>query len=146
MAFRFSLAPVLIFRKLVEERAYSELEKIQQVILQTETQRTQTLEWLSACVRNRETELSKGTSSIRLQSQYEEMLTLEQRLAMLDSQLRELHSKRSQRLLEYQQARRKREVMEELRERQLNEYLRHEAKRQQSALDDLFLARRKRLN
>lgn len=146
MAFRFSLAPVLIFRKLVEERTYAELGKIQQVIHQAETQRTQTLEWLSACVRNRETELSKGSSSIRLQSQYEQMLALEQRLALLDSQLQELHSKRNQCLHEYQQARRRREVLEELRKRQLNEYLRHEAKRQQSALDDLFLSRRKRLN
>ena len=142
MAFRFSLISVLSLRKLAEERAYSRLEKVQQEIHQLELQRTQVADWLSLCVRNRESELSKGTSALRLQSQYEQMLALEQRLARLELQVRELYSTRAQYTKEYQEARQKREVMEELRERKLNEYLRHETKQQQRALDDLFLARR----
>jgi len=145
MAFRFSLASVLTVRKLLEERAYSQLEKVQQEILQVELQRTQASDWLSVCVRSREAELSKGTSSFRLQSQYDQMLALEQGLAALEVRLQQLHSKRAQCLTEYQEARQRREVMEELRERQRNEYLRHEAKRQQSALDDLFLSRRRHI-
>jgi flagellar export protein FliJ len=142
MAFQFSLAPVLFFRRLVEERAYSQLEKIQQEILHVELQRGQTSDWLGLCVRNRETELAKGTSPFRLQSQYEEMLGLEQRMAMLELQLQQLRSKRTQCMKEYQEAKQRREVIEELRERQLHEYARREAKREQSALDDLFLSRR----
>jgi flagellar export protein FliJ len=143
MAFRFSLGSVLTLRKLAEERAYSQLEKVQQEIHLVELQRIQVSDSLSLCVRSRESELSKGTSSLRLQSQYEQMLALEQRLAALAVQLRQLLAKRSQYLKEYQEARQKREVMEELRQRQLNDYLRHEAKRQQNALDDLFLSRRR---
>jgi len=57
---------------------------------------------------------------------------------------RELKIKWRQQLASYELARRNRETLEKLREKQLNVYTQEQTKREQAAIDDLFLARRSR--
>lgn len=144
MAFRFTLAAVLKYRENIERREYFALERMQQEIGYVEGRIHQFQQHHSAVRKRREAELARGLASIHLQTAYEEELALEKQLDKLAAQLQELQGKRQQCLKTYQLARQKREVLEHLRVRQLEAYRRAQAKRQQSTLDDIFLARHRR--
>lgn len=141
MAFRFSLSAVLKYRENIEQREYLALERVHQEIGRVEAQVRQIEQWCQAEAQRREAELSRGIPSVHLQSAVEQELELIRHRDLLHGRLRELHLKRKQHLKTYEQARQKREILEELRSRQLSTYERDQAKRQQNAVDDIFLAR-----
>jgi len=144
MPFQFPLAAVLQYRKSLEEQEYLALERIHHEITGVEGQIARAEEWLVDARQSRASDLARGVASIHLQGAYDRELALERQRDSLQSQLRELKHKLQQHLKSYEVARQKREVLDELRHRQLDVYARHQAKRQQNVLDDLFLSRRRR--
>jgi len=144
MAFQFSLAGVLKLRESVERREYLALEKIHMEIAHTEAQLREVHELRSQLEERRQAELAEGVPSIQLQGAIEQELALEHRRDAIKAKLKELDAQRQQHVKAYDLARQKREMLDDLRTRQLDAYLRNRAKREQSAIDDLFLSRRKR--
>jgi flagellar export protein FliJ len=144
MPFQFSLAAVLTLRESIEQREFLALERIHQEIGQLKTKLQQIREARVAAIKNREKELSGGVPSVQLQGFYELDRTLEAQERGLESQLLEWEAKRERQLKVYQSAQQAREVLDEIRERQREAYRRAQEKREQKAVDDLFLARRKR--
>jgi flagellar protein FliJ len=146
MPFQFPLATVLRYRESIEQREYFALEKIQQDIVRVELRIGQVENDCSAAAQNRISELAQGTRAATLQSAYEYQRALEQQIEALRTLLRELKTKWRQQLVSYELARRNRETLEKLREKQLEKYNRERAKREQAAIDDIFLSRRARGN
>ncbi|MGA8153924.1 MAG: flagellar FliJ family protein [Terriglobales bacterium] len=144
MAFRFTLAAVLVYRESLEHREYIALEQIQQGITRTEAQILQVEEWRTTAAQQRAAELARGIHSVQLQQAYEHELALERQRDLLRDKLRELKSRLQQQLKTYELARQKRRVLDELRGHQFETYTRDQARRQQYLLDELFLARRRR--
>lgn len=144
MSFRFSLAGVLKLRENVERREYLALERIHMEIAYAEAQLRDVDEWRSVLAERRQAELAEGIPSIQLQGVFDQELALEHRRDTVKRNLEELVAKRQQHVKAYELARQKREMLDQLRARQLDAYLRNRAKREQSAIDDLFLSRRKR--
>lgn len=143
MAFRFALAAVLKYRESIEQREYLALERMQQEIAQMEKRLRECEQRQAAAITHREADLGRGTPSVHLQAAYEDELTLEKQRDKLRAQLQELKGNRQQRVKAYETARQKREVLHDLRARQLDAYRRDQAKREQKALDDAFLSRRR---
>lgn len=144
MAFRFALAAVLQYREALEQREYLVLEKIQVEIAQAERRLQKLEESWAAAAQRRETELGRGTPSIHLQAAYNQELFFQKQRDDLLLKRQELQIKRQQAMKAYELARQKREVMEELRTRQFDSYRHEQAKREQRAVDDIFLARHRR--
>jgi flagellar export protein FliJ len=144
MSFHFSLATVLKLRETIERREYLALERILMEIAYAEAQLREVDEWLSLVVQRRQADLAEGLPSIHLQGLFEQELALEHRRDALRLELEKLMVKRQQHVKAYELARQKREMLNELRARQLDAYTRNRARREQSAIDDLFLSRRKR--
>ena len=144
MPFQFALDAVLQYRKSLEQREYRALERVHYEITRTEGEISRVEDWLVSARNSRAAELSRGVASIQVQDAYDRELALERHRDSLQNQLRDLKLKLQQHLKTYQVARQKREVLEALRNRQLDLYTREQTKRQQNALDDLFLARRRR--
>jgi flagellar export protein FliJ len=144
MAFHFSLESVLRLRKSIEQREYLALEKLQAEVARGEAELREAEEWIKAASRKTENELAGGIPAIHLQRDIEQEASLERQRNAIQAKLRELNKQKVQKLAAYQKARQNRQVLDDLRTRQLNEYTREQAKREQSRLDDLFLARRQR--
>jgi flagellar FliJ protein len=143
MAFRFSLAAVLKFREALELREFAALEKAQQEISLLQTQIREAEEDRSAKEQSRAQDLSRGMKSRQLQDALEQELAIERYRNELANKQHELDLKRQELLKAYEEARRKRELLEKLRDRKLGEYTHAQTKAEQSTIDDLFLARRK---
>lgn len=141
MAFRFSLAAVLILRESIEEREFLELESIQRNIAGIKLQIEQAGQRERALAENRSGELVLGLPGGTLQCLYEQEEGSRQYRASLESQSLELESIRKQRTESYQKARRDRETLTTLQKRQLEEYRKRELRREQNTLDDIFLSR-----
>jgi len=144
MAFHFPLAAVLKFRESLERREYLALVRIQHEIMAIEAQLRQIEEWRLKAVEQREADLAKGVPSIYLQEEFRREVVLEQRRDAVKTKLEQTRALHSAHLKTYQEARRKREVIDELRKRGFEAYTREQAKRQQAVMDDLFLSRRQR--
>jgi len=146
MSFQFSLAAVLRYRESIEQREYFALERTQQEIARTEAGIHQIEQDCAKATQDRAAELAKGTRAADVEAAYEYQTALEQQLEALRALLQELKMKWRQQLASYTAARRNRETLEKLREKQLDAYSREQAKREQSVMDDIFLARRGRGN
>jgi flagellar FliJ protein len=144
MAFRFTLAAVLKYRKNLEQREYLALGRVQQEIAQTEAQLHECTQLLSEIANLRSAETVRGIASVHLQDAYERERRLEQQRDELQIKRQELAVKRQQCLKAYELARQKREVLEKLREQQLDAYVLDQARREQHRVDDLFLSRLRR--
>jgi flagellar export protein FliJ len=144
MAFRFTLAAVLKYRKNLEQREYLALGRVQQEIVQVEAQLHECEQWLSEDTRLRTAETARGIASIHLQEAYERELRLQRQRDALQIQQQELRLKRLQCLKAYELARQKREILERLRDQQLQAYVLDQGRREQRRVDDLFLSRLKR--
>ncbi|MFZ0287278.1 MAG: flagellar FliJ family protein [Terriglobales bacterium] len=144
MAFQFTLAAVLKYRRNLEHREYLALEKIHQEIVQVDLQIQQCEERRSEALRRREAETTRGIASIHLQDAYERERNLERQRDELQGKRHELKVKRQQCLKTYQLARQKREILEALRNRQLSAYVLEQSRHEQRQIDDLFLSRLKR--
>lgn len=144
MPFEFSLAAVLKYRESVEHMEYLALEAIHLEVAQAEALIRQVDEWRLMASEHRAAQLARGVASIHLQGAYEHELALERYRDSLQGKLKELRQALRQHFKAYEAARQKREMLDKLRSHQLDRYNRWLAKRQQSTLDDLFLARRTR--
>lgn len=144
MAFRFSLAAVLNLRKSIERQEYLNLEKIHQEIAQVQALIAQAEQQKSAIQQSRDAELPQSMPSVFLQSLYEQVFAIEQQMNSLRVVLAELDTKKDKQIKVYTEARQKREVLESVREKQHAAYVLEDNKRQQTLMDDLYLARLKR--
>jgi flagellar export protein FliJ len=144
MAFRFSLAAVLKYRKNLEQREYLALGRVQQEIAQVDAQLTRCEEWLAEITSLRAAETVRGIASVHLQDAYQRERGLEIQRDELQVKRQELQTKRLQCLKAYELARQKREILEELRNQQLNAYVLDQSRREQRQVDDMFLSRLKR--
>lgn len=144
MSFRFSLAAVLNLRKSIERQEYLNLERIHQEIAKVQTLITQAEQQKIAIQESRDTQLTESMPSVFLQSLYEQVFALEQQMNSLKVVLAELATKKEKQIKVYTEARQKREVLESLREKQHAAYILEDNKRQQTLMDDLYLARLKR--
>jgi len=146
MSFQFLLAGVLRYRESIEQREYFAIERTQQEIARTEAGIQQIEQDCAKATQDRAAELAKGTRAADVEAAYEYQTALDQQLEALRGLLHELKVKWRQQLACYTAARRNRETLEELREKQRDAYSREQAKREQSVMDDIFLARRGRGN
>jgi flagellar export protein FliJ len=144
MAFRFTLAAVLKYRKSLEQREYVALGRVHQEIVQVEAQLHQCEQWISEIAGLRAAETARGIASVHLQDAYERECGLEKQRDELQVKRQELKVKRQQCLRAYEQARQKREILEELRSQQLQAYVLDQSRREQRRVDDMFLSRLKR--
>ncbi len=141
MPFEFPLAAVLRYRESIEQREYFALEKIQQQLNQIELRIQQVEQDCVAAVQTRSAELAKGIPAVEVQNAYDYQRALEQQRIALQALWQELKIKWRQQLMSYEIARRNRETLDKLREKQRDAYQREQSKREQSAIDDVFLAR-----
>jgi flagellar export protein FliJ len=141
MAFRFSLAAVLTYREALEQRELAALEKAQQEVALLETQIRQAEGDLCRLERRREEELKRGMPSIHLQDAIEQEHAVNRLQKDLTKKLEDLRVRRQDIFKAYEEARQKRQLLEKLRSRRLSEYTREQARAEQAAIDDLFLAR-----
>jgi flagellar export protein FliJ len=146
MPFHFPLATVLRYRESIEQREQLALEKIQNEVTRVELQIQQVDDDCRAATEKRAAELAQGMSAVEMQSAYEYEKALEQQGEALRALLQDLKKKWRQQLASYEIARRNRETLEKLREQQLEVYSRAQAKREQAAIDDVFLSRHRRSN
>ena len=144
MPFHFPLAAVLRYRESLEQREYFALERIQQEATRVEIMIRQAEEDCLAAAQNRASNMAQGVRAAEVQAAYEYQRALEQQIEMLRVRLQDLKIKWRQQLTSYELARRNRETLEKLRDKQLEAYSQEQAKREQAAVDDLFLARRSR--
>jgi flagellar export protein FliJ len=144
MAFRFTLAAVLKYRRNLEQREYLALGKVHQEIAQVEAQLSQCEEWLSETTNLRAAETTRGIASVHLQNAYERERGLEMQRDEVLVKRQDLRVKRVQCLKAYELARQKREILEDLRNQQLQAYVLDHARREQQQIDDIFLSRLKR--
>ncbi len=141
MAFQFSLQPVLRLRASYERIERLRLLQIAAAIVQVQNE-------ISAAVRESEEarhalreRLTAGASGVEIQFETVcETARLNYRRALV-ARLAGLRRKHEMQTAVYRMARQKREILENLHERQLQEYQREQARREQSALDELFLLR-----
>ena len=146
MAFQFPLAAVLRYRQSIEQREYFALERMQQDVARVEQWILQVETESTVAIESRIAELARGTHAAEIRSAFDYQKSLAQRADELRLLLLELKAKWRQQLACYEQARRNRETLDKLREKQLETYNRDLIKREQAMIDDLFLARRRRGN
>jgi flagellar export protein FliJ len=142
MAFQFSLATVLRFRGMVEEREEGILQKILSDIAQTfdELERTDAL--LEESNAARRADIFKPSIGLQIHAFYGEVKELKQRRKDLEGQMLKLEQARDEQLVVYEAARRNREMLTDMHERKHSAYLLDMNKRAQKALDDNYIARR----
>ncbi|MGB9196343.1 MAG: hypothetical protein WCB53_05385 [Terriglobales bacterium] len=144
MAFRFTLAAVLKYRQALEQRELTALEKVQQEIAILETQISNAEQDLCLLERRRNEDLKSGMRARHLQDAIEQEQAIERLRNDLTKKREELRVKRQEILKAYEEAHQKRELLERLRDRGFDRYTREQARAEQSAIADLFLARWKR--
>lgn len=141
MPFRFSLEGVLTFRKNVEHAEELALNKILQEIASAQQQLAR-LETDYRIVREeRDRDLTKGLPAALLQELAEKEQYLERAIEIVRSQLQELDKKRQVQLTVLRTAQQDREVLDEMRQQKQATYQHEQARREQKALDDLYLSR-----
>jgi flagellar FliJ protein len=145
MAFHFPLQALLHFRKSLEHQqelrlraANQQVARVRHLIEQMEGRRQQ-------LVAMQARELSSGVTSAELRFGILCETELIQHRMVLEQKLARLEQWREQQREMFQQARRARETLESIRDQQFALYRKEAARREQRALDDLFLFRREYL-
>ena len=141
MPFRFSLEGVLSFRKNIEHAEELSLNRILQEIATTHLQleRMQTDHRLLREQRDRD--LAQAQPAAYLAELAEKEQYIKRAIETVQAQLRELDNKREAQLAVLRAAQQNREVLDELRKQKHSTYQREQNRREQNALDDLFLSR-----
>jgi len=144
MAFRFSLAGILRFRRSVEHHQELQLLAANQKVAQVrqrmvEVDRGATASWM------RQAQLLRnGLSAAEIHFELQCRATLGQRRQELEQELLCQEKIRDERRLAYQAARKSREMVDTLCERQFQLYRQQQVREDQRQLDDLFLLGRRR--
>ena len=143
MPFRFSLEGVLSFRKNVEHAEELALNRILQEIATTHQQ----LERMQIDHRllreQRDHDLAQSQPAAYLAELAEKEQYIERAIETIQARLRELDNKREAQLAVLRTAQQDREVLDEIRKQKHTTYKREQNRREQKALDDLFLSRMK---
>lgn len=143
MAFEFSLAAVLRYRQSLEERERLRLQSLhaRRAALLREVQQTREARaHLQTSVRQR----LQGSliPAVELQYLAASCDGLDRRQQQLQAGLPQLQAEITAQTRRYQQEHQKREALESLRDLRLGEYRLLQRRREQAALDELFLLRR----
>lgn len=144
MAFQFSLATVLRFRAILEDREESMLQKILYEISQTLQAIANTDAELAGSNASRVAERFKPLTGQQLHVSYGQTKDLKQRKEELERHLAKLEQLRDRQLKVYEAARRNREMLTDMLEEKRGAYKSEMARREQKTLDDNYIARRGR--
>lgn len=144
MAFAFSLATVLRFREILEDREQRLLQKILFEFTQVLENLARTEAAIAGCDDSRREEILKPLIGHHFQASYEEVKALKQTREELKVTLGKLEQLRDRQLRVYESARRNREMLTDMREEKRGAYEADMARREQKTLDDNFIARRGR--
>jgi flagellar export protein FliJ len=144
MAFQFSLATVLRMRGIVEEREEGILQKILSDISKVFDELVQTDAQFAKLDASRHAEVFKPCIGLQFHASYGEVHELRQRRKELEGQIQKLEQARDEQLIVYEAARRDREMLTDMRAKKRIAYDSAINKREQSTLDDNYIARRGR--
>jgi flagellar export protein FliJ len=144
MAFQFSLATVLRMRGIVEEREVGILQKILLDISKSfdDLERADAL--FAELDASRHAEVFKPCIGLEVHASYGELNELRQRRKDIEGQIQKLEQARDEQLIVYDAARRNREMLTDMREKKRTAFDSEMSKREQSTLDDNYIARRGR--
>jgi flagellar export protein FliJ len=144
MAFQFSLATVLRVRKIIEEREEGRLQRILFDISTIFDQIERNDADLTESDASRHTDVSRSCIGLQVHDSYGKVRQLKERRKDLERQIEELERARDEQLTVYDAARRDREMLTDMREKKRTAYDADMSKREQSTLDDNYIARRGR--
>jgi flagellar export protein FliJ len=144
MAFQFSLATVLRVRKIIEEREEGRLQRILFDISTIFDQIERNDADLTESDASRHTDVSGSCIGLQVHDSYGKVRQLKERRKDLERQIEELERARDEQLTVYDAARRDREMLTDMREKKRTAYDADMSKREQSTLDDNYIARRGR--
>jgi flagellar export protein FliJ len=141
MAFRFRLASVLRLRQNLEERELHLLEQTQHEIARVVQQMEELRGRRRGSYALQERDLAAGTPAVTLHFGQQNRRRLQQQEQALGAELAELQLRRERQLDNYEDAKRKRQVLSDLRDQQRATHDVLVAHQTQRAADDSFLAR-----
>lgn len=142
MAFRFPLEVLLRVRQGQQRQQEARLREANLRVAVLSRQIKDAQDGLEDIERRRQPQMESGISGAELQFDVLCRAVLMERRHTLEKQLSEAKALRGFCQEAFQQARRKREVVDTLRRHQLQGYEQEEARQDQRRLDDLFLLRR----
>ena len=146
MTFRFKLDAVLRFRESVEHTEELALHRLVREIGDVELELHQIDIKQVRLREQRERDLARKLPAVHLIEISERESKLDKMAAALRSRLQQLEIQRIKQLAIYQTAHQDRQILSELRDRQRDANQSEQRRQEQKMLDDLFLARSRRLN
>jgi flagellar export protein FliJ len=144
MAFAFSLATVLRFREILEDREERLLQKILFEIAQVKENLARTEAAIVGSDVSRREEVLKPLIGHDFQASYDALRALKQTKEELRATIGKLEQLKDRQLSAYETARRNREMLTDMRAEKRDAYEADLAQREQKTLDDNFIARRGR--
>jgi flagellar export protein FliJ len=142
MAFEFTLNAVLRLRASYERIERLRLLQITAAMVQVQSEIAAANRDSEAARRSLRERLASGSSGVEIQFEAAREAVRANHRRLLESRLASLRRKHEAQRAAYRVARQKREILENLRERQFQDFLRQETRREQHALDELYLLRR----
>jgi flagellar FliJ protein len=142
MAFEFPLETLLRLRHSYERKERLRLAEIARKIAGLRHRIAQIEAELRAAARQQASELMNGLTASEIHFAIACEQPREAQHRQFSNELVELEKEHRRQQDAYSEARRNRQILENLRERQAAEYKRGQDRRQQQAVDDLFLMRR----
>ncbi len=142
MAFRFSLAAVLLFRQKMENQQEMLLLESNQRVDRVRTEIEKADSALNSIAQREAHQLNSGLSAAELQFDLLCRSVLLRRLQTLEKEMAQAEQMCAAQRAVFRQARQQRETLETLKAHQLELYLQQETRQEQRSLDDLFLLRR----
>lgn len=146
MAFRFSLAPLLRYRQVIEHQRELRLAAANQQVNLLRLQIDNLFRQTAAMADEGLRQIGVGVNAAQLHFDLVRRAALHQHLHRLQSDLAAAVEVRSLAQAEFQRAHSDRESLEAVRRTQLEIYQQQEVRHQQRQADDLFLLRRKSRN
>ncbi len=143
MGFEFSLATVALVRGMAEEREEQMLMRILQQIVQTLGSVAEIDARVAEMNAARRQNLFQASAGLHVHASYGELEQLKMSRVELEEQLRKLHEWRETQMRAYSAARRDRELLDGMRDEKRDAYETELGRREQAALDDNFMARRR---
>jgi flagellar export protein FliJ len=141
MPFHFSLDAVLHFRKSMEHQQELRLRAAHQQVARVRHFLEQAEQRIKDSEHRRCDQLGSGMTAAELHFFLLGESALRRQMQELHRELVRIEALRDKQQRIYQQARQEREILDSLRDHQLGEYERNAARREQRAVDDLFLLR-----
>jgi flagellar export protein FliJ len=142
MAFRFSLAAVLLFRQKMEHQQEMLLLESNQRVHRVRTEIENADSAMNSIAQREAQQLTSSLSAAELQFDLLCRSVLLRRLQTLEKEMAQAEQMCAAQRAVFRQARQQRETLETLKTHQLELYLQQETRQEQRSLDDMFLLRR----